>query len=219
MIYRNYSDQTRTWPQAGRHILAQFDDESIWVYQAYRPAIADYAVAHQRFGDEFSFSRMSWIKPNFLWMMYRSGWGTKEGQERVLAIRLRRAFFEDLLCAAVPSSFSPGQFPEREDWERAVADSEVRLQWDPDHDPAGTPLQRRALQLRLRGAVLRRYATTEIHTIEDITSFAVTQGSMVQGNLAELLMPEERVYLPTDIAIHKKLGLDEYAGTTLGDPT
>jgi len=27
---------------------------------------------------------MSWIKPNFLWMMYRCGWGTKEGQQVTL---------------------------------------------------------------------------------------------------------------------------------------
>lgn len=218
MIFKRYTEQARMWPQAGRHILAQFDDESICVYQAYRPAIADYAVAHQQFGGEFSFARMSWIKPNFLWMMYRSGWATKEGQERVLAIRTRRVFYEELLRAAVPSNFSPGQFPQREDWEDAVARSEVRLQWDPDHDPAGNPLRRRALQLGLRGETLCRYATTEILNIEDITSLVETQRSMVQGDLAQLLMPEERVYLPTDIAMHKKLGLDECNGPTSGNP-
>ncbi|WP_216092858.1 DUF4291 family protein [Candidatus Marithrix sp. Canyon 246] len=26
---------------------------------------------------------MTWIKTNFLWMMYRSEWGTKQGQETV----------------------------------------------------------------------------------------------------------------------------------------
>ena len=76
----SYSKQTRKWPQSGRHILAQFDADSIIVYQAYRAAIARHAVEHQRFGGDFSYSRMSWIKPNFLWMMFRSGWATKEGQ-------------------------------------------------------------------------------------------------------------------------------------------
>ncbi|WP_422570328.1 DUF4291 family protein, partial [Erwinia billingiae] len=29
---------------------------------------------------------MTWIKPSFLWMMYRSGWGMKDpGQKRILA--------------------------------------------------------------------------------------------------------------------------------------
>jgi hypothetical protein len=27
---------------------------------------------------------MSWIKPNFLWMMYCSGWGTKQRQRIIL---------------------------------------------------------------------------------------------------------------------------------------
>jgi hypothetical protein len=75
-----YREQAGRWPRAGRHILAQYDDERVVVYQAYRPAIGRFAVAHGFFGGEFSSSRMSWIKPNFLWMMYRSGWGAKEGQ-------------------------------------------------------------------------------------------------------------------------------------------
>ena len=41
----------------------QYDATSIYVYQAYRPAIAAHAVKHQQFGGEFSFSRMSWISP------------------------------------------------------------------------------------------------------------------------------------------------------------
>ena len=76
-----YVAQTERWPKSGRHILAQFDDASVVVYQAYRPSIGRHAAEHGYFGGDFSLSRMSWIKPNFLWMMYRSGWGTKEGQE------------------------------------------------------------------------------------------------------------------------------------------
>ena len=60
-----YNDQVTHWPQEGRHIMAQFDDESIVVYQAYRPAIGSFAVQHSHFGGEFSYSRMSWIKPTF----------------------------------------------------------------------------------------------------------------------------------------------------------
>src|SRR5919206_412264 len=95
-----YREQVGRWPRAGRHILTQYDDERVVVYQAYRPAIGRFAATHGEFGGEFSFSRMSWIKPNFLWMMYRSGWSAKEGQERVLALRLKRPFFDELLRAA-----------------------------------------------------------------------------------------------------------------------
>ena len=69
-----YTEQVTRLPKNGRHIIAQFDDEGIVVYQAYRPAIGEFAAKHGYFGGEFSLNRMSWIKPNLLWMMYRWGW-------------------------------------------------------------------------------------------------------------------------------------------------
>ncbi|WP_287521521.1 DUF4291 family protein [Okeania sp. SIO2C2] len=90
----NYLIQVSNWPEKGKHILAQFDENSIVVYQAYRPEIASFAASKGYFGGEFSLSRMSWIKPNFLWMMYRSGWGTKTGQEVILAVTIKRTAFE-----------------------------------------------------------------------------------------------------------------------------
>lgn len=64
-----YLAQAERWPRAGRDILAQLDAESVVVYQAFRPSIGRFALAHGHFGGDFSLSRMSWIKPNFLWMM------------------------------------------------------------------------------------------------------------------------------------------------------
>src|SRR5216117_4492746 len=116
-----YLTQSKRWPASGRHILAQFDAETVVVYQAYRPAIGRFAAQQQRFGGEFSLNRMSWIKPNFLWMMYRSGWGTKEGQEVTLAIRLKRDFFDAILAKAVPSSYDVQLYPDRAAWSAAVA--------------------------------------------------------------------------------------------------
>jgi hypothetical protein len=137
LITEPYAVQVRRWPQSGRHILAQFDDETVVVYQAYRPAIGHFAAARKYFGGEFSLNRMSWIKTNFLWMMYRSGWGTKEGQEVTLAIWLQREAFDGLLAQAVPSSFAAALYASEREWKRAVQHSEVRLQWDPDHGPRG----------------------------------------------------------------------------------
>src|SRR5215470_7093501 len=128
-----YVEQTTRWPQEGRHILAHHDAETVVVYQAYRPSIGAHAVRHGAFGGDFSYARMSWIKPNFLWMMYRSGWGTKEGQEVILGLRLRRQFFDDILARVVQSTHDRGQYPTREQWQEALASSLVRLQWDPDH--------------------------------------------------------------------------------------
>lgn len=192
-----YLCQLGRWPKTGRHILAQFDEATIVVYQAYRPAIADYAVAHQRFGGEFSYTRMSWIKPNFLWMMYRSGWATKEGQERILAVRLSRVFFDELLESAVPSTFDATRFASREEWQERVARSEVRLQWDPDHAPDGRPVERRAIQLGLRGDALRRYGDGDALSIEDITPFVQEQRLTLAARADELRSPSEDVYLPS----------------------
>ena len=47
-LTESYVEQTKVWPTRGRHILAQFDDDSIVVYQAYCPEIAEYAVKHQK---------------------------------------------------------------------------------------------------------------------------------------------------------------------------
>jgi len=215
MKKQQYVGLNPTWPATGRHILAAFDDVSITVYQAYRPEIAAYAVAHQQFGGEFSYSRMSWIKPNFLWMMYRAGWATKPGQERILAVRLQRGFFDDLLRQAVPSSFDPLRHDSREAWSRAVRDSEVRLQWDPDHDPAGRPLARRAIQLGLRGEALRAYGTTALLAIDDITDYVAEQRACVH-NPGQLMLPAERVYVaPADAA--RNIGLDAVPEPAGGD--
>ena len=111
-----YLDQAARWPNSGRHILAQFDDESVIVYQAYRPAIGHFAAKNGFFGGEFSLNRMSWIKPNFLWMMYRCGWASKEGQEVVLAVRLKRAAFDEILRLAVHSSFVPEVYENESAW-------------------------------------------------------------------------------------------------------
>lgn len=174
--------------------MAQFDSDSIYVYQAYRPSIADYAVANQRFGGDFSFDRMSWIKPNFLWMMYRSGWATKEGQERILAVRLRRDFFDQLLATAVASSFAESGMAAHETWKMAVADSDVRLQWDPDHDPIGRSIDRRAVQLGLRGATLLRYGTEAVLSIDDITPLVADQRANAIGDFSKLMTPKEQPY-------------------------
>lgn len=192
-----YLHQLEHWPKAGRHILAQFDKEAIVAYQAYRPEIGLFAAREKYFGGAFSYSRMSWIKPNFLWMMYRSGWGTKPGQEVTLAVWLRRSFFDGWLRAAVPSGFDGSAFATREQWQNAVSESEVRLQWDPDHDPSGGKLERRALQLGLRGQALAAYGREAIIDIEDISDFVAAQREQVQqGRYGVLETPRERVYLP-----------------------
>src|SRR5258708_36352853 len=101
---------------------------------------------------------MSWIKTNFLWMQYRSGWGRKEQQEVTLAVRIQRSAFDEMLRLAVPSTYQADRYSNAAEWKQEVEQSSVRLQWDPDHDPSGKPLERRAIQLGLRDEILARYA-------------------------------------------------------------
>jgi hypothetical protein len=206
LVTRPYLTQVSCWPKTGRHILAQYDDQSIVVYQAYSPAIGDFAATHGYFGGEFKLDRMSWIKPNFLWMMYRSGWATKPGQEVVLAIQIQRKAFDEILKAAVHSVFVPELYSSRTEWEKQLKHSQVRLQWDPDHDPSGRKLERRAIQLGLRGTVLAAYARDWIMDIENISEFVCQQR---QKNDLELITPYETVYPVLETEIAHKLGINE----------
>ena len=74
-----------------RNIYAVFDDKTIRVYQAYNNEIADETLKLGKFGNKFSLNRITWIKPSFLWIMYRKvARATKQGHERILSIDLKR---------------------------------------------------------------------------------------------------------------------------------
>ncbi|MCJ1807654.1 DUF4291 domain-containing protein [Flavobacterium covae] len=205
---KKYTEQLQEWPQSGHHIMAQYDEEKIIVYQSYRPEIGNFAVKNQYFGGAFSLDRMTWIKPNFLWMMYRNGWGTKEGQEVVLAIHLKLEAFEKYLENAVYSSFNQVEGMSMEQWQEAVKTSNVRLQWDPDHDPYGNKLERRAIQIGLRNEFSRSFAKTDILQIENISPFVAEQYEFVKKNeLDQLLIPEEKPLRFKNEELNEKLKL------------
>nr|WP_254053996.1 hypothetical protein [Singulisphaera sp. GP187] len=46
LITEPYLAQTDRWPRLSRHILAQFDDVSVVVHQAYNRAIGHFAAFH-----------------------------------------------------------------------------------------------------------------------------------------------------------------------------
>jgi hypothetical protein len=206
LITEPYTTQVARWPRSGRHIMAQFDPESVVVYQAYNQAIGHFAARHGYFGGGFSLGRMSWVKPNFLWMMYRSGWGTKENQEVTLAVRLRRDAFDEILRQAVHSTFVPEVYGSEVAWKRAVAGSDVRLQWDPDHGPSGNPVDRRAIQLGLQGDVLARYAKDWLIEVQDISDFVREQRENAKAPYDRLVTPSEDVYPVADSEVARRLG-------------
>jgi len=196
-------------PVDGQHIVAHQTETQVVVYQAYNPAIARFAVENQYLGGpSFSYGRMSWIKPNFLWMMYRCGWASKTNQERVLALWLAKTDFEAILSEAVFSTLTAGNYESEETWKQELATKNVRLQWDPDHSPYGDKLPRRAVQLGLKNTTLEQFGKHQVTRIEDITDFVQAQKVHVDNRqLAQLHVPQERVYTPADSALARSVGI------------
>ncbi len=137
--------------------------------------------------------------------MYRSGWATKEGQERILT--LPRVHFGTLLRDAVASPAAAAPHLKADEWKAAVARSDVHLQWDPDHAAGSHPVTRRALQLVLRVETLRRSSDERLTNVEDITDFVIEQRSNIRRP-EELITPQEDVYPVHDPDTARRIGLD-----------
>lgn len=190
--------------QKERTIRAVFDDRTITIYQAYNRDIARTATRHQTFqSPPFSMNRMTWIKPSFLWMMYRSGWSTKENQEHVLAIKIKREGFEGLLDNACLSHFDPSFHPSIEHWKTQLAQTNVRIQWDPEKDIHLQNLPYRSIQIGLTGTAVQHYVADWIVQIDDISQHCKTIHQMIlagQLSQATAFLPIEEAYpLPQSI--------------------
>ena len=152
-----------------RQIRACYTADAITVYQAYSPQIAVPAVAAARFVAPFKRDRMTWIKPSFLWTMYRCGWATKPGQEHVLAVEITRSGFEWALARACLSHYDRHLYENKADWSRRLKTSPARLQWDPERSLQSRALPYRSLQLGLSGEAVDRYVDEWTVAINDIT--------------------------------------------------
>ncbi|GAA3447692.1 DUF4291 domain-containing protein [Planomonospora venezuelensis] len=186
-----------------RQIRAVYTEETITVYQAYDPDIAGPAVAAQRFVPPFKRERMTWIKPSFLWMMYRCGWAAKPGQARVLAVEIARDGFEWALAHSCPSHHGRDAGPaDRAAWAERLRRSPVRVQWDPERDLGLNPLPYRSIQIGLSREAVHRYADEWTVSITDVTDRVRDVHAAVRsGDRAAALLPEERPYpLPPALA-------------------
>ena len=198
----SYCEQEQKWPKSGNHILAQFDTDSIIVYQAFNEKISKELVKNQNYHSKscikigLNLNRMTWIKTNFLWMMFRSGWAQKENQERILAIRLKRTGFDEILSKAV----GPNRQSTKED--------EVRLQWDPDHLPNGEKVaERRAIQLGIHGKMFEKLSHEFIINISDITDLVNAQHVNI-NKISKLQTPIEEIYQLENGQIRENIQLD-----------
>ncbi|MCZ7432116.1 DUF4291 domain-containing protein [Streptomyces sp. WMMC1477] len=194
--------------EATREIRAVHTADTVTVHQAYAPHLGVPAARDGRFPASWKRDRMTWVKPSFLWMMYRCGWGAKAGQETVLAVEITRAGFEWALREACLSHYAAGLHADRASWRRAVAAAPTRVQWDPERDVHLRPLPYRSLQLGLSGEAVRRYADEWIVGIRDVTPLAREVHARVRhGDVdgARALLPDERPY-PTPPGLLSHLG-------------
>lgn len=147
-----------------KEIFAEYDKNYIRVYQAYNCIIAEEAIALQTFGKNFNLNRMSWIKPSFLWLMYRSNRGTKKSQECILALDIYQDKFNGLLEKAVLTS-PDSMLYDGLQREKAFDETTVYCQWDPERNINGNAINRAAIQIGLKGDTLKEFLDTGIYLI------------------------------------------------------
>ncbi|EOK6890379.1 DUF4291 domain-containing protein [Escherichia coli] len=190
-------------------IRADYNQHTITVYQAYNDAIADVAVRDGRFGASFSFNRMTWIKPSFMWMMERSNWGLKKDQQHILAIRIKRTFFDTLLEQAVLTTPEAHVYPHAGIWEALFAQANVYVQWDPERSINGKKLEHRSLQLGISRNLISQFNEDAIVAIDDLTPLVrKCHNLLINGKTtqAKSFLPPEKIY-PVSAAARKALGM------------
>ena len=201
---------TPTLRTGSRQIRAQYTADSLIVYQAFSAEIANAALRAQTFTSPFRLNRMTWIKPSFLWMMYRSGCGTRPGQDRILAVEITRQGFEWALSHSCLSRYDPAAYSTEREWRELLATSPVRIQWDPDRDLLLRPQSARAIQVGLAGEAVLLYVSSWIKSIRDVTTDANTIRTLVEAERlgdAQTRLPKETIYaLPNHI--RRSIGAD-----------
>lgn len=176
-------------------IRAVYDESTIRVYQAFNDDIAKEAIKNGTFGKSFKMNRMTWIKPSFLWMMYRCGWGTKDDQTNILAIDIKREAFDFIVQNAVISKYEKDIGMNKSEWQEKIKKSEIRVQWDPERNISGNPLNYRSIQLGIRGSALHKYVNDWIVKITDITEYVENLRIQIENKIdIKSQLPEEKVY-------------------------
>ncbi|WP_252510777.1 DUF4291 domain-containing protein [Acinetobacter bereziniae] len=155
---------------------------------------------HHSFKDNphFKMTRMTWIKPSFLWMMYRAGWGNKDNkQQKILAIDISKEGFDWALAHSC-SSHKPITIS-TDEWNIVKSKTPVRVQWDPERNLLLEPLKYRNIQIGLSGIAVEHYINKWITGIIDITEEAKEISNLVVQHKfkeASLLLPNESIYIP-----------------------
>jgi hypothetical protein len=188
-------------------IRANYDKDTIVVYQAYGPAIAEPALEQQRFVSPFSFHRMTWIKPSFLWLMHRSNWGRKKGQEKTLAVRIKRTGWDKALSLGVLTHPESSVYPSPSEWERQFKSAQVHIQWDTERSLRGAGLNHFSIQVGVSRHLIGEFVDEWIVEIEDWSPTVAKIRQLIRSgrekSAKRLLLPEH-VY-PVDSRVGKRI--------------
>ena len=191
-------------------IRADYNRETITVYQAYNKQIALPAIENNRFESPFSFHRMTWIKPSFLWLMERSNWGQKSNQEFTLAIKIKRSGWEKALSLAVLTSPKRHVYASGWEWEQQFNQAKVHLQWDPERSIRGAKLPYQSIQVGISRYLIDEFVQDWIVEIKDYSPLAAKIHQLCKKgkfDQAKRHLPTEKLY-PISNEIKKRIGAD-----------
>eukprot|EP00903_Cladosiphon_okamuranus_P015467 g14281.t2 len=107
LALERFSDSKAHWAAPHRQVFCQHDKDTVVLFRACCEHLGPHAAASGCFRGspcyEKDRTRMMWFDTSFLVAMRKSCWGEKKGREVVLAIWVKRSFFEDCLGSAVCS--------------------------------------------------------------------------------------------------------------------
>lgn len=188
-------------------IYADYDDEGVFIYQAFKPKIVAVAVELGKFGKGFGVDRISWIKPSLGWMLRRSKYASKHRMNAIARVKLDHQSWLEILDQSIPTHFDENRFSTEYEWQSALKNSDVIHQWDPERSLKGERLDRQAIQVGLRGDVLKKYKEEYVIGVEDITDLAKKIGYAVKHNQSmPNYTPHEKEYFVHD-DLKDKLGI------------
>lgn len=190
-------------------IRARFSQNRLTVYQGQTESVADASLAAGMLVLARKATGNIWITTSFLDALRDSQWAMRPGQQRILSFDMTRNGLEWALDKAVSSDFDSAVFDTETQWQRALAHSPVRIQWDQAIDlkskPAGYVTPRLGLALEARD----RFIDEWVSGISDVTSEVLQIHQLVldeNWEAAEALLPIEHQY-PLRNSLRARLGL------------
>ena len=184
-------------------IFADYDEEGIFIYQAFKPKIVKVAVELGTFGKGFGLDRITWIKPSLCWVLRRSNYGTKNRMQAIARIKISHKAFLEILNQSIETHWNEALFPNQDNWQKRINKSDVIHQWDPERDIVGKRLNRQAIQIGIRGEVIRNYVSEFIIGVEDISDLVHEIGRVRKTGAKKYpTIPEEKEYqIPDDLFV------------------